>query len=121
CLAKAPVGIYDIVDDEPLQRRELATVLAWAVHRTWLLRPPTFLFRLLAGKNAMFLTRSQRVTNRKFKEATGLVSHGSGCKSGIEPGDDRAVTQKGRTLLNSTVRAPLIFVSVPCVPLVVSS
>lgn len=70
-LTKAPAGIYDIVDDEPLRRKELASVLAQVVRRGWLFRPPTFLFRLLAGKNAMFLTRSQRVSNRKFKEATG--------------------------------------------------
>ena len=70
-LAKAPSGIYDIVDDEPLQRRELASVLARTVGRGWLFRPPTFLFRFLAGKNAMFLTRSQRVSNQKFKDETG--------------------------------------------------
>jgi nucleoside-diphosphate-sugar epimerase len=70
-LARAPSGIYDVVDDEPLQRRELASVLAQTVGRKWLFRPPTLLFRLLAGKNAMFLTRSQRVSNRRFKAATG--------------------------------------------------
>ncbi len=70
-LTKAKSGIYDIVDDEPLQRRELALALAQAVGRRWLLRPPTFFLRLLGGKNAMFLARSQRVSNRKFKNETG--------------------------------------------------
>jgi len=70
-LARAPSGIYDVVDDEPLQRRELASVLAQTVRRRWLFRPPILLFRLLAGKNVMFLTRSQRVSNRKFKAETG--------------------------------------------------
>ena len=70
-LSRASAGIYDVVDDEPLQRQELASALANAVDRRWLWRPPVFLFRLLAGKDLMFLTRSQRVSNRKFKVETG--------------------------------------------------
>jgi nucleoside-diphosphate-sugar epimerase len=70
-LSKAPAGIYDVVDDEPLRRRELAFALAETVGRRWLLRPPTFLLWIWAGKNGMFLARSQRVSNRRLKEATG--------------------------------------------------
>jgi len=70
-LSRASAGIYDVVDDEPLQRQELASALANAVDRRWLWRPPVFLFRLLVGKDVMFLTRSQRVSNRKFKAETG--------------------------------------------------
>jgi hypothetical protein len=36
-----------------------------------LVRPPRMLFHLLAGKDMMFLARSQRVSNRKFKDETG--------------------------------------------------
>jgi 2-alkyl-3-oxoalkanoate reductase len=70
-LAKGNSGIYDIVDDEPLQKRELASALADAAGRRWLLRPPRFLLWLFAGQSAMFLTRSQRVSNRRFKDDTG--------------------------------------------------
>ncbi len=70
-LSKAPAGTYDIVDDEPLQKRELAESLARAVGRKRVFRPPVILFRFLAGKDPMFLTRSQRVSNRRFKEETG--------------------------------------------------
>jgi 2-alkyl-3-oxoalkanoate reductase len=70
-LARAGSGIYNVVDDEPMQRRELVSTLAEAIGRRWLLRPPTLLFRVLAGKDTMFLTRSQRVSNRKFKAETG--------------------------------------------------
>ena len=70
-LLRAPAGVYDVVDDEPMQRRELASALAETVGRRWLLRPPTFLLRLLGGRDAMFLARSQRVSNRKFKDETG--------------------------------------------------
>src|SRR5262249_48849594 len=41
-LLKASAGIYDIVDDEPLQRRELAAALADVTGRRWLVRPPRF-------------------------------------------------------------------------------
>jgi 2-alkyl-3-oxoalkanoate reductase len=67
----APAGIYNIVDDDPLRRSDLASQLAKAVGRKRLLRLPTFFLWLFGGKNVMFLARSQRVSNRKFKEATG--------------------------------------------------
>lgn len=68
----APVaGIYDIVDDDPLTRRELVQLLAQAVGERWLLRPPMWLARLIAGPDQLFAARSQRVTNQHFREATG--------------------------------------------------
>jgi nucleoside-diphosphate-sugar epimerase len=70
-LRGAPAGIYNIVDDDPLQRSEFASQLAKAVGRKRLLRLPTFFLWLFGGKNVMFLARSQRVSNRRFKEATG--------------------------------------------------
>ncbi|HET9942365.1 MAG TPA: NAD(P)-dependent oxidoreductase [Terriglobia bacterium] len=70
-LERAPAGVYDVVDDEPLTRRDLAAALAAATGRHRLLRPPAFLLRLMAGKQFMFLTRSQRVSNSRIREATG--------------------------------------------------
>lgn len=70
-LERAPAGTYDVVDDEPLTRGELVKLMARAVGRRRLLRPPTLLLRLVAGKDVLFAARSQRVTNRRFKEATG--------------------------------------------------
>jgi 2-alkyl-3-oxoalkanoate reductase len=58
-LERAPAGVYDVVDDEPLTVAELAAVLASAVGRSHLDRP---------GRTR---GRSQRVTNRRFREATG--------------------------------------------------
>src|SRR2546427_6725803 len=69
-LRKASAGIYDIVDDEPLQKRELASILAAAVRRHRLVRPPVFLLWLFGGKNVMFQAGSQRVSNRKFRAET---------------------------------------------------
>lgn len=70
-LMRAPAGIYDVVDDEPLTRDELKHLIARAVGRKRLMAPPTFVVRLVAGKDALFAARSQRVSNRRFKEATG--------------------------------------------------
>lgn len=82
-LMKAPAGTFDIVDDEPLQRRELAASLAEAVGRRRLWRPPRLLLRLIAGKHLMFLTRSQRVSNRHFKQATGWSPTVASAKLGL--------------------------------------
>jgi 2-alkyl-3-oxoalkanoate reductase len=82
-LTKAPAGIFDVVDDEPLQRRELAALLADAVGRKHLFRPPTVLLRILGGKNLMFLARSQRVSNRMFKDATGWSPSVAGARLGL--------------------------------------
>jgi len=82
-LLKGSSGIYDIVDDEPLQRRELAAALADVLGRRWLVRPPTVLFRLLAGKHLMFMTRSQRVSNHKFKSETGWSPMVASAKLGL--------------------------------------
>jgi nucleoside-diphosphate-sugar epimerase len=70
-LLRAPAGVYDVVDDEPLTRDELKQLIARAVGRKRLISPPTLAVRVVAGKDAMFAARSQRVSNKKFKEATG--------------------------------------------------
>lgn len=70
-LERAPTGTYDVVDDEPLTRRELARVVADAAGRPFLLRPPVWLVKMAGGADTLFLARSQRVSNRRFREATG--------------------------------------------------
>ena len=70
-MERAPAGTYDVVDDEPLTRRELARVIGRAAGRRWLLRPPRWAVRLAEGQERMFATRSLRISNRRFREATG--------------------------------------------------
>jgi nucleoside-diphosphate-sugar epimerase len=60
----APAGTYDVVDDTPLTKRELAAVVGGR------LRFPGTLAKA-GGSQADILLRSQRVSNRRFKEATG--------------------------------------------------
>jgi nucleoside-diphosphate-sugar epimerase len=65
----APAGVYDGVDDAPLTRGEFAAALAAAVGRERLRTLPPWLMRLLAPAAADMLSRSQRIVNRRFKEA----------------------------------------------------
>jgi nucleoside-diphosphate-sugar epimerase len=63
-------GTYDVVDDEPLTRAQLAEILADLVGRP-VRCPPTWLVRLALGRRMAFLLRSHRVSNRRFTAATG--------------------------------------------------
>ena len=71
-LRSAPSGIYDIVDDEPLQNGENLTELAKAVNGCSLRRMPAAALRWTVGASLMeLLSRSQRVANQRFKDSTG--------------------------------------------------
>ena len=66
----APAGIYNVVDDEPLTKKAYVRAVGAAVgKRPWLLLPGRL--TSIGGKRSEVLTRSQRVRNTKFKEATG--------------------------------------------------
>jgi nucleoside-diphosphate-sugar epimerase len=67
-LERAPAGVYDVVDDEPVTRRAYARALARAVGRRSLHHPPGARF---AAAKAGPLVDSQRVSNARFREATG--------------------------------------------------
>ena len=70
-LDRAPSGLYDVVDDEPVRQRQLKTALAEAAGRRRALSLPIWLVRLVAGPAAEVFTRSLRISNRRFREATG--------------------------------------------------
>ena len=65
-----PAGIYNVVDDEPVRRREFFGSLAEALG----VPPPKFLpkwvGRLMGGPGET-LARSLRISNRKFRDASG--------------------------------------------------
>jgi nucleoside-diphosphate-sugar epimerase len=65
-------GTYNIVDDEPLKKHEYANALAMAAGKTAWLRVPGQA-ALLLGDRSTSLTRSLRVSNKRFKLATGWV------------------------------------------------
>lgn len=65
-----PAGRYNVVDDEPLTKREYAQALALAAgKRPWVRGPGRLAF--LLGDRMASLTRSMRVSNQRFREASG--------------------------------------------------
>jgi nucleoside-diphosphate-sugar epimerase len=66
----APAGVYNVVDDEPMTKKAYAHAVGAAVgKRPWIYVPGRF--ARLGGKKSEVLTRSHRVSNAKFKAATG--------------------------------------------------
>lgn len=67
---RAPTGVYNVVEDEPLRCREYFDALADALG---VARPrwSTAALAKLGGSKAAALRRSERVSNRRFKDATG--------------------------------------------------
>src|SRR6266536_3467045 len=67
-----PAGTYNIVDDEPLTKRSYADALAAAAGKSAWLRAPGRL-ALLLGDRSTSLTRSLRVSNARFRAASGWM------------------------------------------------
>ncbi|NLU82239.1 NAD(P)-dependent oxidoreductase [Rhodococcus sp. HNM0569] len=66
----APAGVYNVGDDEPMSKRAYTGAVARAVGATpWATGPGRA--ALLLGDRTATLTRSQRVSNRQLKDATG--------------------------------------------------
>jgi nucleoside-diphosphate-sugar epimerase len=67
----APTGVYNVVDDQPLTRREYVDAFERAFgFRRLRFIPPTIV-KLAAGAPARTVMRSQRVSNTAFRDATG--------------------------------------------------
>ncbi|MFZ2239274.1 MAG: NAD(P)-dependent oxidoreductase [Gordonia amarae] len=66
----APAGVYNVVDDEPVTKRAFAEAISAAVGRRSWVRGPGRLIGL-PGDQMSATTRSLRVSNAKFKNATG--------------------------------------------------
>lgn len=68
-LSVAP-GIYNVTEDDPGTNAEIAAALGAAVGVAPGVLPPAWLPKV-GGANTSFLARSLRVSNRRFREATG--------------------------------------------------
>jgi nucleoside-diphosphate-sugar epimerase len=66
---RAPAGVFNVAEDEPFTRRQSAKVLAQAMGRRELF-PPSLWYSFFARKGDPS-EKSLRLSNRKFKEATG--------------------------------------------------
>ena len=70
-LEHAPADTFDVVDDDPPTTREVNQTMAAAVGRKRLRPLPNFLVRQTVGNDILAaMSRSQRVSNRRFREAT---------------------------------------------------
>lgn len=67
----APAGVYNVVDDVPLTRREYADAFARAFGLRRLRIIPPIVGRAVGGAVTEALRRSQRVRNSALKAATG--------------------------------------------------
>jgi nucleoside-diphosphate-sugar epimerase len=65
-----PPGVYNVVDDEPLRRRDFYNALADALNVAHPRMPPKWLAGL-TGSLGKTLGRSIRVSNRRFRAASG--------------------------------------------------
>ncbi|HUF52414.1 MAG TPA: NAD-dependent epimerase/dehydratase family protein [Dehalococcoidia bacterium] len=64
-------GVYNVVEDEPVTQREYADAFSSAIGAPRAIGVPRWLGRLFIGGPANYVFASTRVSNRKFKEATG--------------------------------------------------
>ena len=90
----APAGIYNVVDDEPLTRADYAAALADTLGVKTLRHPPKLATKA-AGEQGDMLARSQRISNRRFKDATGWAPQYPSMREGwpaivsqMQDGDD---------------------------------
>jgi len=67
----APAGAYNVTDDEPIRMRDYASAISDAFGLKPPRKVPRWLFRLIGGGPAKYILSSQRVSNARFKQATG--------------------------------------------------
>jgi nucleoside-diphosphate-sugar epimerase len=67
----APSGAYNVVEDDPVTQAEYADTCAevFGLPKPW--RAPRWVAGVMIGGPAKYLMQSQRVSNKRFKEATG--------------------------------------------------
>jgi nucleoside-diphosphate-sugar epimerase len=79
----APTGTFNIVDDQPLTKRQYADAMARAAGTAMWLRGPGRA-ALIFGNRLTSLTRSLRISNARFKAATGWAPrYPSACEGWI--------------------------------------
>ena len=67
----APAGDYNVIENEPTTRREYLDAFSEAFGLRRLRPMPKWLTKLTAGSGAEAVIRSQRVSNKKLRDATG--------------------------------------------------
>jgi nucleoside-diphosphate-sugar epimerase len=91
----APAGVYNVVDDEPLTRRDALDAFSAAFGVKKLRTNPAWLMRVLAGKASQSLVASQRVSNAKFRDATGWAPSYPSQREGWKAEAERREADRG--------------------------
>jgi nucleoside-diphosphate-sugar epimerase len=78
---QAPAGTFNVVDDEPLTKREYADAVARAAGKRMWLRGPGRA-ALIFGDRLTSLARSLRVSNARLRSATGWAPHYPSAREG---------------------------------------
>jgi nucleoside-diphosphate-sugar epimerase len=107
----APAGIYNVVESEPSTKREVAAVLGAAVGRTPRALVPGKAAKL-AGAVTSPLSRSQRVSNRRFVEATGWTPRFASVREGMADVVAAMPAPPPRSLLARLVRPAVLALAV---------
>ena len=76
-------GVCALAAKSPKTRAGRAGALGAAFGTTGVPRPPTPVVRVLLGRRLEFFLRSQRVSNRRFREATGWAPRVPDAADGI--------------------------------------
>ena len=78
---KVPAGVYNVTDDEPMRRGEAFQLLASALDAKPPRIPPRWLTRV-TGSLGDTLGRSLRLSNAKFRQASGWTPRVKGVRTG---------------------------------------
>ena len=78
---RVPAGVYNVSDDEPMRRGEAFQLLASALGAKTLRTPPRWLTRA-TGSLGDTLGRSLRLSNAKFRQASGWTPRVPGVRQG---------------------------------------
>ncbi len=101
-------GTYDVVDDEPVTKRGFASAIGGV------LRLPGAMARI-GGAQAEIMLRSQRVSNRRFKEASGWAPRYPSVREGLPAVVAELDAQPRRPLLERLVRPVLALLALSAV------
>jgi hypothetical protein len=80
---EAPSGVYNVVDDEPMTRRQMVTVWSDVMGRRVRPLPPAT--AKVAGPAATFTRQSMRASNRRFRAVTHWQPRYPSIREGLPP------------------------------------
>lgn len=80
----APAGTYNIAEDNPSTQLEYAQICAEELHLPKVRKFPRWLGKIILGGPANYILNSTRISNKKFKEATGWAPKYPSVREGFQ-------------------------------------